>query len=83
MTSRIDGIETIAKSLSGVRVTLDPTERHGFEYQTWFGFSLFVAGAAGAIGRGGSYTITHPQGHDEPATGFSVYPDTLSAARPS
>jgi ATP phosphoribosyltransferase regulatory subunit len=79
MASRIDGIETIAKSLGDVRVTLDPTERHGFEYQSWFGFSLFVAGAAGAIGRGGSYAITHPQGHHEPATGFSVYPDTLSA----
>ncbi len=78
MTSRIDGLEAIAKSLSGVRVTLDPTERHGFEYQSWFGFSLFVAGAPNAIGRGGSYAIAHPDGHDEPATGFSVYPDSIS-----
>jgi ATP phosphoribosyltransferase regulatory subunit len=79
MTSRIDGIEAIAKSLSGTRVTLDPTERHGFEYQTWFGFSLFVSGAANAIGRGGSYVIAHPDGHAEPATGFSVYPDLFAA----
>ncbi len=79
MTSRIDGIEAIAKSLSGVRVTLDPTERHGFEYQSWFGFSLFVAGASGVVGRGGSYAIIHPDGHEEPATGFSVFPDALSA----
>jgi ATP phosphoribosyltransferase regulatory subunit len=78
MTSRIDGIEAIAKSLSGTRVTLDPTERHGFEYQSWFGFSLFVAGASNAIGRGGSYVIAHPDGRDEPATGFSVYPDSIS-----
>ena len=78
ITSRIDGLETIAKSLNGVRVTLDPTERHGFEYQTWFGFSLFVAGASNAIGRGGSYVIAHPDGHDESATGFSVYPDSIS-----
>jgi ATP phosphoribosyltransferase regulatory subunit len=83
MTSRINGIETVAASLSnkGVRVTIDPTERHGFEYQSWFGFSLFVAGASGAVGRGGSYAITHPDGHDEPATGFSVYPDAFSAAQ--
>ena len=79
MTSRIDGIEAIAKSLGSVRVTLDPTERHGFEYQTWFGFSLFVAGTPNAIGRGGSYVIAHPDGRDESATGFSVYPDTLNA----
>lgn len=80
MTSRIVGIEAIAATLAdkGVRVTLDPTERHGFEYQSWFGFSLFVAGGAGFVGRGGTYAITHPQGHAEPATGFSVYPDTLS-----
>ena len=78
ITSRIAGIEAVAKSLAGkgAQVTLDPTERHGFEYQTWFGFSLFVAGLPGAIGRGGSYAIAHPGGRDEPATGFSVYPDS-------
>ena len=79
MTSRIDGIEAIVRSLDGVRVTLDPTERHGFEYQSWFGFSLFVAGASGVVGRGGSYAIIQPDGHAEPATGFSVFPDALSA----
>ncbi len=80
MTARIDGIESIAATLANknVRVTLDPTERHGFEYQSWFGFSLFAAGAPNAIGRGGSYAIVHPDGREEPATGFSVYPDTLS-----
>jgi len=79
MTSRIDGIERIAGALEGmgVRVTLDPTERHGFEYQTWFGFSLFVDGGAGAVGRGGSYMILHPDGREEAATGFSVYPDSF------
>ncbi len=79
MASRIAGIEKIAASLSGVRVTLDPTERHGFEYQSWFGFSLVVAGAAQPIGRGGSYVITHEDGHEETATGFSVYPDIFEA----
>ena len=80
MSSRITGIEAIAATLAtrDVRVTLDPTERHGFEYQSWFGFSLFVAGLPNAIGRGGSYVIAHPDGRNEPATGFSVYPDSLS-----
>jgi ATP phosphoribosyltransferase regulatory subunit len=77
MTSRIAGIEAIGTELagSGVRVTLDPTERHGFEYHSWFGFSLFLSGGTNAVGRGGCYTIAHGDGHDEPATGFSVYPD--------
>ena len=77
MASRIAGIEAIAASINnmGVRVTLDPTERHGFEYHSWFGFLLFLSGGANAVGRGGCYSIAHGDGHDEPATGFSVYPD--------
>lgn len=83
MTSRIAGIESIAASISdmGVRVTLDPTERHGFEYQRWFGFSLFITGCANAVGRGGSYAIAHADGHTEPATGFSIYPDGFTPGR--
>ena len=80
IASRIAGIEAIASSLagSGARVTLDPTERHGFEYQSWFGFSLFVGkrdSSARAVGRGGSYAITRVGRAEEAATGFSVYPD--------
>ena len=40
-------------------LTLDPTERHGFEYQSWIGFSIFADGVRGEVGRGGSYTIVH------------------------
>ena len=80
MASRIDGIARIAAALQarGVRTTLDPTERHGFEYQSWFGFSLFVAGHPQPVGRGGSYAIMRDGGVSEAATGFSVYPDGLS-----
>jgi len=84
MTSRIAGIEAIAASIAdqngtgGVRVTLDPTERHGFEYHSWFGFSLFLSGGTNSVGRGGSYTIAHADGREEPAAGFSVYPDSFA-----
>lgn len=60
-----------------VRVTLDPTERHGFEYQTGLGFGLFAAGLGGEIGRGGAYSVNHDDGRDEPAVGFSLYLDPL------
>ena len=73
LASRITALETIVTGLpDDVNVTLDPTERHGFEYQTWLGFSLFSGQASGEIGRGGSYRIG-----DETAIGFSAYIDPL------
>lgn len=82
LASRLDGLETIAaalEELGGVVLTLDPTERHGFEYQTWLGFSLFVAGPPREVGRGGTYTIVHEDGAEEAATGFSLYADAIVA----
>lgn len=78
LTTRLDAIERIGAALAGrVAVTFDPTERHGFEYQSWIGFSLFGAGLTGEVGRGGSYSIVHPDGREEAATGFSLYVDPL------
>jgi ATP phosphoribosyltransferase regulatory subunit len=78
LASRLDGVERIAAAIGGdVRLTLDPTERHGFEYQSWIGFSLFGGSASGELGRGGSYTILRPDGGEEPAVGFSLFIDPL------
>ena len=75
LSGRIAALREIAARVSGMaRLTLDPSERHGFEYQSWFGFTLYAAGVRGALGRGGSYAIL---GLDEPAIGFSLYPDPL------
>ncbi len=75
LASRIAGLREIAARIAGkARITLDPSERHGFEYQSWFGFTIYAEGVAGALGRGGTYRIL---GQDEPATGFSLYPDPL------
>jgi ATP phosphoribosyltransferase regulatory subunit len=75
LDSRIDGLKQIAARVNGAaRITLDPSERHGFEYQSWFGFTLYAEGSRGALGRGGTYRISTG---DEPATGFSLYPDPL------
>lgn len=74
-------IEALIARLPDVRVTIDPTERHGFEYHSWLGFSLF--GSAGGvplrseIGRGGAYVVRHPDGSREPAAGASLYVDML------
>ncbi len=79
LASRIAALREIAARLgSAARITLDPTERHGFEYQSWFGFTLYAPGSRGTIGRGGTYRIAREAGEGEVATGFSLYPDALS-----
>jgi ATP phosphoribosyltransferase regulatory subunit len=79
LASRIKGLREIAARVSSLaRVTLDPSERHGFEYQSWFGFTIYAEGVAGALGRGGTYSILAKEpGQGEPAIGFSLYPDPL------
>jgi len=75
LASRIRGLRDIAAQVGGkARLTLDPSERHGFEYQSWFGFTFYAEGVSGMLGRGGTYRIL---GSDEAATGFSLYPDPL------
>ena len=75
LSTRIAALRDVAARLAGkARLTLDPSERHGFEYQSWFGFTIYADGIAGSLGRGGSYRIL---GLDEPAIGFSLYPDAL------
>lgn len=78
LQSRIDGLARIAEGLEGkVALTLDPTERHNFEFQSWLGFSIFARGVRGEIGRGGSYNVLHGDGSEEPAVGFSLYADPM------
>jgi ATP phosphoribosyltransferase regulatory subunit len=80
LKSRLDGLEQIAAAVGGAaRITLDPTERHGFEYQTWFGFTLYADGLRRAAGRGGTYRIA---GSEEAATGFTLYLDRLAEVAP-
>ncbi len=79
LTSRIAALREVAARVAGkARLTLDPSERHGFEYQSWLGFTLYADGLRGALGRGGAYRILGTDGSPgEPAFGFSLYPDAL------
>ena len=80
LKSRLDGLAAIAAAVGDMaRITLDPTERHGFEYQTWFGFTLYADGLRRAAGRGGTYRIA---GSNEAATGFTLYLDRLAEVAP-
>lgn len=64
-----------------LRVTVDPGEYSGFEFQTGIGFCLFAKGVRGELGRGGRYPVGGGE-ESEPATGFSLYLDSLMRALP-
>jgi ATP phosphoribosyltransferase regulatory subunit len=80
LKSRLDALQEIAAHIGdAATITLDPTERHGFEYQSWFGFTLYAEGLRRAAGRGGTYRIA---GSDEAATGFTLYLDRIAEVAP-
>jgi ATP phosphoribosyltransferase regulatory subunit len=64
-----------------LRITVDPVENRGFEYHTGISFTFFGHGVRGELGRGGRYLAgTAPD--TEPATGFSLFMDTVIRALP-
>ena len=79
----LDGLCAAAPEL---KVTVDPVENRGFEYHTGISFTFFAGGAAahgpiGDLGRGGRYDAGDPSA-PEPATGFTLYTDTILRTLP-
>ena len=72
-----------------ISITIDPVENRGFEYHAGVTFVLFAMGVRGELGRGGRYlagggvdgtTASSARiAHDgaEPATGFTLFMDTV------
>jgi|CXWL01.1.fsa_nt_gi ATP phosphoribosyltransferase regulatory subunit len=59
-------------------ITIDATENRGSGYHSGIGFSIFVAGVACEVGRGGRYKIQGENAkYDTEATGFTLYVETL------
>ena len=76
----VDLVHTAAPE---ARITVDPAEHRGFEYQTGISFILFAKGVRGELGRGGRYAAAGPNGSTESSTGFTFYLDTVLRALPS
>lgn len=66
-------------------VTVDPVEIRGFEYHTGLCFTLFARRVRGELGRGGRYLAGEAlvAGNGEPATGFTLYMDSVMRALPA
>jgi ATP phosphoribosyltransferase regulatory subunit len=74
-------LDGLAAAVPALKVTVDPVENRGFEYHTGISFTFFARGdpalgPLGELGRGGRYEAGDPAA-PEPATGFSLYTDTI------
>ncbi len=68
-------------------LTVDPVENRGFAYHTGISFTIFAPGVRGELGSGGRYvaidgTLSEAGPHGEPATGFTLYVDTILRVLP-
>ncbi|WP_299615929.1 ATP phosphoribosyltransferase regulatory subunit [Pelagibius sp.] len=76
-------IELIRTAAPNARLTVDPVEHRGFEYQTGISFILFAKGVRGELGRGGRYQASGAGGAQESSTGFTLFMDTVLRAIPA
>ncbi|MBB53976.1 MAG: ATP phosphoribosyltransferase regulatory subunit [Magnetovibrio sp.] len=73
-------IATIMTRSPDLSLTIDTVENRGFEYHTGITYTFFARGVRGELGRGGRYPAPAGEG-TEPATGFSLFMDTVLRAR--
>ena len=72
-------VALIREAAPDLILTVDPVEHRGFEYQTGLSFTVFARGVRGEMGRGGRYHVAQ---NGEPATGFSLFLDSVLRALP-
>jgi ATP phosphoribosyltransferase regulatory subunit len=83
-SARIQAIR-MAETVAAIRrqrpdlpLTADPVEFRGYQYHTGICMTLFAPGRQAELGRGGRYLC----GDTEPATGITLYPDTIVRVAP-
>ena len=85
----IDHLADVAARLRAaapdLALTVDPVEYRGFEYHTGIGFTVYRNGSRGEIGAGGRYLAGSGFADRaiEPATGFTLFLDTVIRSLPA
>jgi ATP phosphoribosyltransferase regulatory subunit len=73
-----DTVTAIRRVKPNLPLTVDPVEFRGYQYHTGVCMTLFAPGRQAELGRGGRYIC----GDAEPATGITLYPDTITRLAP-
>ncbi len=80
----VDVVDRIRTTNGDLTLTIDPVENRGFEYHTGVTFTFFAKGVRGELGNGGRYEANGANGGGgEPATGFTLFMDTVLRALPA
>lgn len=74
-------IQLIQEASPKLSLTIDPVERRGYEYHSGVTFTFFALDVRGELGRGGRYRAG-PESN-EPATGVSLFTDSILRALPA
>jgi ATP phosphoribosyltransferase regulatory subunit len=79
-------LDGLGAAMPALHVTVDPVENRGFEYHSGIAFAFFARvgperGPLGELGRGGGYVAGAPTA-PEPATGFTLYTDSILRTLP-
>jgi ATP phosphoribosyltransferase regulatory subunit len=77
-----DVVRRVKQAQPDLILTVDPVENRGFEYHVGIAFSLFAQGYANELGRGGRYFLGDEPVSGEPATGATLFMDTVLEAAP-
>jgi ATP phosphoribosyltransferase regulatory subunit len=72
-------VTAIRRHRPDLPLTADPVEFRGYQYHTGICMTLFAPGRQAELGRGGRYLC----GDTEPATGITLYPDTIVRVAPT
>jgi ATP phosphoribosyltransferase regulatory subunit len=81
-------VALIRADAPNLTLTIDPVENRGFAYHTGVSFTVFAPGVRGELGSGGRYvavdgTVESAGPRGEPATGFTLYIDTILRVLPA
>jgi ATP phosphoribosyltransferase regulatory subunit len=71
-------VAAIRAAAPELRLTVDPVEFRGFRYETGVSVTVYAPGRHEELGRGGRYI----SGDSEPATGLTLYPDSILRVAP-
>ena len=76
-----DVVARVGAAAPSLTLTIDPVENRGFEYHSGVTFTFFAKGVRGELGSGGRYQAGNDSG--EPATGLTLFMDTVLQALPA